>query len=118
MKGEPFADISNFSKKFSDRFVSSGFVCYGEKRTNIWLRGPNETIWPLKICRTSGRTILVSSYGLKERVTYIVAFHFMKRRLKRGNFQEINQKCADENPNSLFFEFGTIVLLNQTMIMR
>ena len=28
------------------------------------------------------RTILVSSCGLKKRVTIIVAFHFMKRRLK------------------------------------
>ena len=37
-----------------------------------------------KFCRTFGRTILVSSCGLKK-VTIIVAFHFMKRGLKTYN---------------------------------
>ena len=35
----------------------------------------------IKFCRTL-KTILVSSCGLKKRVTIIVAFHFMKRLLK------------------------------------
>ena len=39
----------------------------------------------IKLCRTL-RTILVSSCGLKKRVTIIVAFHFMKGRLKRQCF--------------------------------
>ena len=29
--------------------------------------GPNGTIWPLKFCRTVGRTILVSSCPLKKK---------------------------------------------------
>ena len=62
-------------------------VCYAEKEEKPFLvkfARPNESIWDHKICCVLLRTILVSSCGLKKkkRVTIIVAFHFMQRRLK------------------------------------
>ena len=54
----------------------------------VQLPRPNGKIWRLKISNFVGLlgTILVSSCGLK-RVTTIVVFHFMKRRLKTTDFR-------------------------------
>ena len=42
--------------------VSSSFVCYAKKGTfKVQFPGPKGTIWSLKFCRTSDRTILNTS---------------------------------------------------------
>ena len=67
-----------------DPLVSSGFVCYGKKRTTITVQfpGPNGTIWRFEVLKN-----LYNYFGqfvwIEKRVTIIVAFHFMKRRLKK-----------------------------------
>ena len=59
--------------------------------------GPNGTTWHLKILWKFGRTILASSCEMKKklkRVTSIVAFHFMKRRLKRAKYLKASRTSA------------------------
>ena len=76
--------VSQCQKKLKgDPLVSPGMVCYAGKQ--------EKTFWFSSLCQIVQfgaiifaellRTILVSSCGSKKRVTIIVAFHFMKRRL-------------------------------------
>ena len=66
-----------------DPLVSPGIVSCAERRNNyiVQFPVPNGTIRHLKIFAELCRTILASLGGLKK-VTIIVAFHYMKRRLK------------------------------------
>ena len=69
----------------NDSLVSPGMVCYAEKEGKpFWFSslGQMMQLETIKNCRT----ILVTSCGLEKKVTIIVAFHFMKRRLKNGNY--------------------------------
>ena len=65
-----------------DPLVSPGIVCCAEKQKTFLVQfaKPNVSIC-FKCFVELSRTILVSSCGLKK-VTIIVAFRFMKRRLK------------------------------------
>ena len=65
-----------------DSLVSPGTVCYAENKQEkpFWFSLLGKMVrFDTIILR---RTILVNSCGL-EKVTIIVAFHFMKRRLKK-----------------------------------
>ena len=72
----------NAEKVKGDPLVSPGIVCCGEKGKIFCLTSLAQMVQfdTLKFRRTS-RTISVSSRGLKK-VTLIVAFHFMKHRLR------------------------------------
>ena len=68
-----------------DPLVSPGMVCYAEKEENrFWFSSLGQMIQfgTINFCRTfknySGQFVWIE----KKRVTIIVAFHFMKRRLK------------------------------------
>ena len=67
------------NKTKGDPLVSPVMVCYAEP---FWFSslGQMSQFGTIKLCRTF-KNILVSSCGLKK-VTIIVAFHFVKRRLK------------------------------------
>ena len=91
--GGPFGE-KNFNKKVwqcqknerGDPLVSPGMVCYAEKQEKLfWFSSLGQIVqFGAIILVELLRTILVSSCGWKKRVTMIVAFHFMKRRLKIG----------------------------------
>ena len=93
MKGGPFGE-KNFRKKSlavpkkigrGDPLVSPGMVWYAGKTGKtvlVQFARPNSAIWYNNYFVELLRTLLVSSCGLKKKATIIVAFHFMKRRLK------------------------------------
>ena len=62
------------------------------------------------------RTILVSSCGLKKRVTKIAAFHLMKRRLKMSECFTRNGYLKFRNSNSFGFVSRKNSKLNQTKL--
>ena len=74
LKGGPFGEIF-FSRSRTmpkknwkgDPLVSPGNVCYAEENLFGLVHWANR--WNLKFCRTFGRTILVTSGGLKKTVT-------------------------------------------------
>ena len=94
MKGDPDPLGKNFFPKKSlacrkiergDPLVSPGMVCYaGNQEKPFWFSSLDQIVQfgAIIFCRT----ILVSSCGYKKRVTIIVAFHFMKRRLKTKDY--------------------------------
>ena len=91
LKGDPLGNF--FSKKSltvpkqterGDPLVSPGMVCYAEKEEKpFWFSslGQMSQFGTIKLCRTlknySGQFVWI-----EKKVTIIVAFHFMQRRLK------------------------------------
>ena len=72
-----------------DSLVSPGMVCYAEKQVKpFWSSSLGQMVQfdTIIFCRTfknySGQFVWIE----KKRVTIIVAFHFMKRRLKKKTF--------------------------------
>ena len=102
MQGGPFAE-KKFRKKIrkkclavpkknerGDSLVSPGMICYAEKQVNsFWSSSLGQMVLfdTIKICRTFknyfGQFVWIEKK--KRKVTIIVAFHFMKRRLKMQN---------------------------------
>ena len=101
MQGGPFGE-NFFSKKKSrsaeknergDLLVSPGMVCYAEKQEKpFWFSSLDQIVHfdAIIFCRTFVELFWSVRVDRKKRVTIIVAFHFMKRRLKitfcRGRF--------------------------------
>ena len=78
------------SKKIErgDSLVTPGMVCYAEKRVKpFWFSSLGQMVQfdTIIFCRT-----LKNYFGqfvwIEKKVTIIVAFHFMKRRLKNNNY--------------------------------
>ena len=102
LKGESFGE-KFFPKKSltvpkniesGDPLVSPGMVCYvGKQEKPFWFSSLGQMVQfgAIKICRTFqnyfGQFTWIKKK--KERVTIIVAFHFMKRRLKNQTSSEI-----------------------------
>ena len=73
-----------------DSLVSPGMVCYAEKQVKpFWFSSLDQIVQfdTIIFCRTFknyfGQFVWIEKK--KRKVTIIVAFHFMKRRLKNGN---------------------------------
>ena len=96
MQGGPFGEIF-FSKKKSrsakknereESLVSPGMVCYAEKQEKpFWCSSLDQIVHfdAIIFCRTFVELFWSVRVDRKKRVTIIVAFHFMKRRLKTGS---------------------------------
>ena len=94
LKGDPL-EKKNFPKKKSrsaeknerrDPLVSPGMVCYAEKQEKtFWFSSLGQIVQfgAIIFCRTFRNYFGQFVWIEKKRVTIIVAFHFMKRRLKR-----------------------------------
>ena len=94
MQGGPFGE-KFFSKKKSrsaekyergESLVSPGMVCYAEKQEKpFWFSSLDQIVHfdAIIFCRTFVELFWSVRVDRKKRVTIIVAFHFMKRRLKR-----------------------------------
>ena len=72
-----------------DSLVSPGMICYAEKQVNsFWSSSLGQMVLfdTIIFCRTFknyfGQFVWIEKKKKKKRVTIIVAFHFMKRRLK------------------------------------
>ena len=98
MQGGPFEE-KNFEKKSEkkclavpkkiergDSLVSPGMICYAEKQVKpFWFSSLGQMVLfdTIIFCRTFKNYFGQFVWIEKKRVTIIVAFHFMKRRLKR-----------------------------------
>ena len=70
-----------------DSLVSPGMICYAEKQVNsFWSSSLGQMVLfdTIIFCRTFKNYFGQFVWIEKKRVTIIVAFHFMKRRLKTG----------------------------------
>ena len=68
-----------------DSLVSPGLVCYAEKQVKpFWFSSLDQIVHfgAIIFCRTFVELFWSVRVDRKKRVTIIVAFHFMKRRLK------------------------------------
>ena len=95
MQGGPFGENFFFEKKVSqcrknergESLVSPGMVCYAEKQEKpFWFGSLDQIVHfdAIIFCRTFVELFWSVRVDRKKRVTIIVAFHFMKRRLKRN----------------------------------
>ena len=96
MQGDPLGK-NFFSKKKSrsaeknergESLVSLGMVCYAEKQEKpFWFSSLDQIVHfdAIIFCRTFVELFWSVRVDRKKRVTIIVAFHFMKRRLKMAN---------------------------------
>ena len=92
--GEPFEENYFFRKKSlaapkknerGESLVSPGIVCYAEKQEKpFWFSSLDQIVHfdAIIFCRTFVELFWSVRVDRKKRVTIIVAFHFMKRRLK------------------------------------
>ena len=89
-KKNPKKNVSQCRKKIErgDSLVSPGMICYAEKQVNsFWSSSLGQMVLfdTIIFCRTFknyfGQFVWIEKKR-KKRVTIIVAFHFMKRRLK------------------------------------
>ena len=100
-RGDPLRK-KNFEKKIrkkclavpkknerGDSLVSPGMICYAEKQVNsFWSSSLGQMVLfgTIIFCRTFknyfGQFVWIEKKKKKRKVTIIVAFHFMKRRLK------------------------------------
>ena len=73
------------NEKGGGALVSPGMICYAEKP--FWFSSLGQTVQfgPIIFCRTFKNYFGQFVWIEKKGVTIIVAFHFMKRRLKRDN---------------------------------
>ena len=94
MQGGPFGENFFFEKKSrsaeknerGESLVSPGMVCYAEKQEKpFWFSSLDQIVHfdAIIFCRTFVELFWSVRVDRKKRVTIIVAFHFMKRRLKR-----------------------------------
>ena len=70
-----------------ESLVSPGMVCYAEKQEKLfWFSSLDQIVHfdAIIFCRTFVELFWSVRVDRKKRVTIIVAFHFMKRRLKKG----------------------------------
>ena len=93
--GGPFGEKFFFRKKSlavpkknerGESLVSPGMVCYAEKQEKpFWFSSLDQIVHfdAIIFCRTFVELFWSVRVDRKKRVTIIVAFHFMKRRLKR-----------------------------------
>ena len=93
----------NFSKKKSrsaeknergESLVSPGMVCYAEKQEKpFWFSSLDQIVHfdATIFCRTFVELFWSVRVDRKKRVTIIVAFHFMKRRLKKLTAQFVSE---------------------------
>ena len=73
-----------------DSLVSPGLVCYAEKQVKpFWFSSLDQIVHfgAIIFCRTFVELFWSVRVDRKKRVTIIVAFHFMKRRLKIRTLQ-------------------------------
>ena len=71
-----------------DSLVSPGMICYAEKQVKpFWTSSLGQMVLfdTIIFCRTFKNYFGQFVWIEKKRVTIIVAFHFMKRRLKKPN---------------------------------
>ena len=103
MQGGPFEE-KKFRKKSSekksrsaekiergDSLVSPGMVCYAEKQVKpFWSNSLGQMVQfdTIIFCRTFKNYFGQFVWIEKKRVTIIVAFHFMKRRLKNNPYRD------------------------------
>ena len=101
MQGDPLRE-KNFEKKIrkkclavpkkierGDSLVSPGMVCYAEKQVKpFWSSSLGQMVQfdTIIFCRTFKNYFGQFVWIEKKRVTIIVAFHFMKRRLKKSHY--------------------------------
>ena len=99
MQGGPFEEKKFRRKKFrkkmsrsaeknerGESLVSPGMVCYAEKQEKpFWFSSLDQIVHfdAIIFCRTFVELFWSVRVDRKKRVTIIVAFHFMKRRLKK-----------------------------------
>ena len=89
MQGEPFEEKIFFEKKSrsaeknerGESLVSPGMICYGEKPFWFSSLGQIVQFGAIVFCRTFNN-YFGQFVWIEKKVTIIVAFHFMKRRLK------------------------------------
>ena len=83
-----------------DSLVSPGMVCYVEKQVKpFWSSSLGQIVQfdTIIFCRTFKKYFGQFVWIEKKRVTIIDAFHFMKRRLKRGPFSLVRFcKCSEK----------------------
>ena len=75
-------------KKMKGSLVSPGMVCYAEKQEKLfWFSSLDQIVHfdAIIFCRTFVELFWSVRVDRKKRATIIVAFHFMKRRLKKRN---------------------------------
>ena len=94
LQGGPFEE-KKFEKKYlavpkkierGDSLVSPGMICYAEKQVKpFWSSSLGQMVLfdTIIFCRTFKNYFGQFVWIEKKRVTIIVAFHFMKRRLKK-----------------------------------
>ena len=85
-------NVSQCRKKIErgDPLVSPGMVCYAEKQEKpFWFSSLGQMLQfgAIIFCRTFVELFWSVRVDRKKRVTIIVAFHFMKRRLMTGKHQ-------------------------------
>ena len=97
-RGDPLGKFFFFRKNKSrsaeknergESLVSPGMVCYAEKQEKpFWFSSLDQIVHfdAIIFCRTFVELFWSVRVDRKKRVTIIVAFHFMKRRLKTGSF--------------------------------
>ena len=120
-RGDPLRK-KNFEKKIrkkclavpkknerGDSLVSPGMICYAEKQVNsFWSSSLGQMVLfdTIIFCRTFknyfGQFVWIEKK--KKRVTIIVAFHFMKRRLKNTSLTPCETHAVKKNSSLLFLQ--------------
>ena len=110
---------NNFSKKSlavpkkmkGESLVSPGMVCYAEKQEKpFWFSSLDQIVHfdAIIFCRTFVELFWSVRVDRKKRVTIIVAFHFMKRRLKKSEKSHSAEKNLwKEDPSTCFKGLNT-----------
>ena len=78
-----------------ESLVSLGMVCYAEKQEKpFWFSSLDQIVHfdAIIFCRTFVELFWSVRVDRKKRVTIIVAFHFMKRRLKTQRFANVERE--------------------------
>ena len=105
MQGGPFEEKKFRRKKFRKKclavpkkmkgsLVSPGMVCYAEKQEKpFWFSSLDQIVHfdAITFCRTFVELFWSVRVDRKKRVTIIVAFHFMKRRLKNESIPNFHR---------------------------
>ena len=127
MQGDPLRK-KNFEKKIrkkclavpkknerGDSLVSPGMICYAEKQVNsFWSSSLGQMVLfdTIIFCRTFknyfGQFVWIEKKK-KRKVTIIVAFHFMKRRLKKAK----GSKMGDANEKDIQLGWKAVTTILQ-----
>ena len=111
--GEIFFPKKSRSAEKNERgepLVSPGMVCYAEKQEKpFWFSSLDQIVQfgAIIFCRTFVE-LFWSVREDRKKVTIIVAFHFMKRRLKKWTFLPRYKSSSELNQN-LQFQMATYV---------